>query len=259
MLECKELSYKVSGREILHKVSLTARDGEITVLVGNNGSGKTTLIRSITAPHGLKRQIEGKILVDGADTRLYTPRSLAMRVALLPQTLPTPKMTVEELVTLGTEALCSPFSRISEESRRRVKEEIASLGLERLAGVSLDRLSGGERQSAYFAMLLSKRAKNLILDEPDSNLDAKNRARLFSFLSKMKASGHAILTVLHDITDAVAIADRIVVLDSGSVIFSGTPSEFERSDIPRDVFSLISHRIDLGGDSVTVYRPISLR
>lgn len=255
MLEVKNLTYRVGSREILDGVSLTARDGEITLLVGNNGSGKTTLLRAVTAYHENRAHISGNISIDGESAALLTPRIIASRIALMPQTLPIPKMTVRELVALGRSADRSPFSRETEEDRKAIEEAIAALELSDFADTPLAHLSGGERQSAYLSLLLAKGAKNLILDEPASALDSKNRRRLFSFLREMRDEGRTVLTVLHDLTEASELADRIVVLDKRRVAFDGAPSELRKSDIPEVLFGLQAVTTVRDGKEVTVYLP----
>lgn len=253
MIECKNLSYKVNGKSILDSVTLTAKDGEITVLLGKNGSGKTTLVRAITAPGEHRSHIDGDITVSDEDALAITPRALSAHISLLPQTLPMPRFSVRELVTLAVLSDSSPFSRPAEEQKRIVGDAIDSVGLTPLADAPLSELSGGERQLAYIAMMMAKGTQNLVLDEPTAALDAVNRGEVFSFLRKMRNEGRAILAVLQDINEAVAIADRIAVLDKGSIIFDGTPKEFGESEIPKLCFGLIPCEVRRGGEILTAY------
>ncbi len=256
MLECKNLTYRAGSATILDGVSLVARDGEITVVVGNNGSGKTTLIRSFSTYHEHKPHVFGEMLVDSLAVPTLSPRELARRISLLPQSLGRPAITTEELVMLGRASLRSPFSHTTEEDRRAVALAIEELGLSSLAIRPLPNLSGGELQSAYFAMLLAKNAKNLMLDEPTSSLDSVRRALVFSFLRGMRERGSAVLLVLHDLTDAVRIADKIAVMDKGRIIFDGTPSELEHSGIPERIFGLSAAKAEMEGALTTVYLPV---
>ena len=255
MIECKELSYTVGKKQILSNVSITVPDGRITVIIGNNGSGKTTLIRAVTAYHERRKAITGSVLADGEPLDALTPREASRRMALLPQTLPTTRMTVRELVSLSTASLRSPFSHVGEKERATIENAIASVGLSALADAPIERLSGGERQSAYFAMILARGAQNILLDEPTSALDSRARTRLFRFLRKMRDEGRAILTVLHDLTDASEIADRIIALDGGRVVFDGTPEALAASDIPCKLFGVISQRAEASGKKMTIYLP----
>ena len=238
MIEIKNLTYTVGGKTILDSVSLTAQSGAVTVLVGNNGSGKTTLLRSVAAYHHNRRYLTGIISVDGVDSSAISPERLASRISLLPQTLPAPKMTVRELVSLGRASLRSPFAKTSREDGDRIDRAIAEMGITRLANSPLPEISGGERQAAYFAMILARNTDCVLLDEPTSALDSSNRALLFSFIDKMRREGRTVLVVLHDLTDATSIADMITVLDKGRVSFSGTSSELRGSDVPRRLFGL---------------------
>lgn len=253
MIECKSLTYRIGRRTILDGISLSARDGEITVILGKNGSGKTTLLRAITAPTEHRRNIDGTLLVSGDDAALMPPGILASRVSLLPQTLPIVACSVTELVSFAMLSDVSPFSHLSDEQRRTVSAAIDSVGLAPLADTPVSKLSGGERQLAYIAMMMARGADNLILDEPTASLDSRNRELLFAFLRRMRAEGRALLTVLHDINDAVAIADRIVILDLGRVIFDGTPSELHASGLPRTHFGLTPCMVERDGRTFTAY------
>lgn len=255
MIKTEGLCYRVGARRILDNVSITVPDGAVTVLVGNNGSGKTTLVRSLAAYHEHSRFISGEPSVDGIPLRSISPRELSSRIALMPQTLPTPDMTVLELLSLGRASTRSPFSRESACDRERIAEVLSLLGLSDLRDATLAQLSGGERQSAFLAMLLAKDSKNLILDEPTSALDSRNRSRLFSFLREMRGQGRAILTVLHDLTAAAQIADKIIVMDKGSVLLDGNPDELLASGIPEELFGLTSVRAERDGKSISLYLP----
>ena len=255
MIECKNLSYRINRKTIVDAATLSARDGEITVILGKNGSGKTTLIRAITAPAEHRRHIEGIVELSGEDAMSLSSRDLASHISLMPQSLPAIRCSVTELVSLALLADRSPFSRLGDEQRRTVSEAIASVGLEQLADSSVSTLSGGERQLAYIAMMMAKGTQNLVLDEPTSALDSLNREAVLAFLRKMKTEGRAVLTVLQDINDAVAIADRIVVMDGGRIIFDGTPDALEKSDVPSAHFGLLPCRVERGDKTFVAYFP----
>ena len=149
----------------------------------------------------------------------------------------------------------SPFSRLSDEQKRRVGSAIDAVGLSRLAESSVSRLSGGERQLAYIAMMMAKGAQNLILDEPTSALDSVNRGAVFAFLRKMREEGRAVIVVLQDMNDARAMADRIIVIDKGGIAFDGTPRQLEASDIPSGHFGLVPCRVEKDDSSFIAYFP----
>lgn len=253
MIKCTSLSYTVNGKMILDNVDLLAEKGKITVVIGKNGSGKTTLVRAISAFHEHRRNITGEITLDGLDVLTLSARELSSRLALLPQSMLAPAITLRELVTLGRASRRSPFASASAEDRAAVDAAIDALSLSSLADSTLDKLSGGERQLAYLAMMLAKDAPSLILDEPSSSLDAKNRKILFDTLRRMREEGRAVLAVLHDLTDAACLADRILVLDEGHVAFDGTPEELRESRIPADLFGLMPMAVQCGDQTATVY------
>ena len=255
MIEFINLSYRVNGKRILSGITASAKDGEITVILGKNGSGKTTLVRAISAPCEHRRYIEGEILVSGENALALSPRALSSRISLLPQLLPTVMTTVTDLVSLAMMTDRSPFSRLGEDQKRRVRTAIDTVGLSHLADSPIARLSGGERQLAYIAMMMAKGAENLILDEPTSALDPVNRGAVLEFLRRMREEGRAVIVVLQDMNDAIAIADRVIVIDKGGVTFDGTPQQLESSDIPSRHFGLVPCRVEKDGESFTAYFP----
>lgn len=234
MIECKDISVKIGKRSILEAVSFTASYGEITTILGRNGSGKTTLLSSVLR----ERKYEGDVLIDNVSTSSMTKKQLAKKVSLMPQVLPSPSISVEALVSFGREPYTAFSSVLSKRDRDIVKCAINEMHLTDIAQRNVDTLSGGERQRAYFAMLLAQDADVIMADEPTTYLDAPGRYELFEFLNHLKERGKAVITVLHDLSDAVRVSDRIILIDGGSVVFSGSASEFAFSPFPKKIFGL---------------------
>ena len=254
MIEFDSLTVKIGERYIVKNADLRANDGEITVLLGKNGSGKTTLIRSVFSTRGATSG--GKILLDGKNVAKLGRKALARMAGLLPQSLKAPEMTVRELVTLGRSPYTGSFSALSKNDKAKVDEAIATLGLSELEGRSVASLSGGERQTAYLAMLLAKDVRNILLDEPTASLDSHGKSRLFRLLTELKESGISVIAVLHDLTDAVSLADRIYLLESGTLTSPMTPSEFVTSGLPERIFEETAYTVRTRLGTETVFRPI---
>ena len=248
MLEFKNVSLTLSGQRILKDVSLTVPRGGITVLVGRNGSGKTSLFRAA----GREVSYRGTILLDGTDIAALPPRERARRIAILPQILPDVTFTVEELVALGRTPHRTLLSRPSLADAAAVEEAVAAVGLTSLADARLPTLSGGERQRAFLGMTVAQGAELLLLDEPTTYLDTAARRRLLALIDTLvREKGKTAFLILHDLNDAVRMADRLVLLDAGGIAFDGTPAEFIAAGLPERHFGLLSHAA--GEDTIPFY------
>ena len=253
MIEFKNTDVKIGKRTLLKDAALTINDGEITVILGKNGSGKTTLLSTVFLTRD--RGTAEKISIDGTPLPSLSKREVASLVSLMPQVLPTPKMSVRELVELGISAKKGPFSTLTDEEKRRVESAISALGLSDLSDSLVHDLSGGERRRAFFALILAREGKNVILDEPYDSLDPPSRSDLHRFIRMLKEEGRATAIVMHDLSDAVGIADKIYVLDQKRVSRAMTPDEFCSSDIPERVFSSRPYKLSTENGEITVFTP----
>ena len=151
-----------------------------------------------------------------------TPRERAQRMAILPQTLPAPAVSVAELAVFGRNPYLDFGRRMTPTDRRLVEEALERVGIAALRDKLLTELSGGERQKAYLAMILAQDTDVLLLDEPTTYMDMEYEAAFFRLLKALQAEkGVTLLVILHDLSQAMRYADRIVVLDAGRVRFAG--------------------------------------
>lgn len=254
MIEIKNLSVKLGKKEILKDVSLLAPNGEITVILGANGSGKTTLFRSIFSTRGVGN--DGEIYVNSVCTSDMSQRDIAKKVALMPQNMPLPTISTLELVSYGRAPYTGAFGNLSESDRAKVETAIRRVELWHLKDSLVSLMSGGERQRAFFAMILAREAENVLLDEPASSLDAPSKSRLISFVKALKAQGKCVVMIMHDLTDALAVADAVYLLDEGVMSPRMTPSEFASSDAVREIFHSAPYELKTENGEVTVFRPL---
>ncbi len=203
---------------VLRDVSFEAPRGKMTVLVGPSGCGKTTLLRIVA---GFETADAGAIELDGKDLAALAPerRSAAIvfqHFALFPQ------MTVAENVGYGPRVQ----GRTTEERDRAVAEMLALAEIPDLAARRPAQISGGQQQRVALARALAAEPKLLLLDEPLSNVDPTVRRETRGRIRAMQlARGLTALWVTHDREEALAVADRIVVLRGGEVVQTGTPRE----------------------------------
>lgn len=220
-----------TGPDVLavRSVSFRVDPGEFVAILGPSGGGKTTLLNMIS---GLYRPDRGEIHIDGEPVRGIHPSLSYMpaRDALLPW------RTVQRNVEFGLELRGVP----KHERVHVAREMIAHVGLERAAGRYPAQLSSGMRQRAAVARTFACRPDILLMDEPFSAVDAQTRVRLQAlFLRLWEESRSTVLLVTHDVGEALALADRIVVLTASPAEVKGEiPVELGR---PRSLKHL--HRL----------------
>ncbi|MDO5323757.1 MAG: ABC transporter ATP-binding protein [Clostridia bacterium] len=243
MLEFDRVSVSHRGRTILHEVSFALRPHRITVLLGRNGSGKSTLIRCV---NGLQRYT-GEIRLDGVSLALTPPRERARKIGILPQILPDTALRVGALAALGRNPYVDTAGRLSPEDRRMVSEALRSAGMEDFADRSLRELSGGERQRAFLAMLLAQNTRILLMDEPTTYLDVDARRELRELIRTLaRKQKKTLLVVLHDLNEALELADDVVILENGELRFCGDVQACLDAHALEDCFHVI-RRDCLGG------------
>ena len=209
------------GRTLLRDVSF-ALDGGVAAVVGSNGVGKTSLLRAMA---GALAPAAGAILLDGIDVRALVPRDRARRIALVDPTEPVlAAVRVEDAVA----AARFPHHRWWEweetaDDESAIDDALARTSLLEFRTRELGTLSAGDRQRVWIARAIAQRAGVVLLDEPTSHLDLKASVRTLELVRELAGDGALVVCVLHQLEEAAAFADRVIVLGSGSVIADGTP------------------------------------
>lgn len=235
VIEIHGLSLSLGGKQILRDVSFSVGEGEYVSIVGPNGAGKTTLLRCVDR---LLSGGTGRIEICGRPLASYGRKELARLIAYVPQSdgrqFP---FTVEQFVLMGRYPYLSPFSAVSKEDRRAVRQAMELTGTTEFARRSLDTLSGGERQKVFIAGAMAQGAKILLLDEPTTFLDYRHQEDVQVLLSRVnRTSGTTIVAVTHDVNRAALESDRIVALRDGSVIACGPPSEIMKAEVLQQIY-----------------------
>ena len=234
MLQFKEVAVSIKGKTVVKNINFTAKRGSVTVLLGKNGAGKSTLLHTLSGFQSYR----GDVLLSGDELRTYAPRERARKICVLPQILPHSTMTVEELLELGRCPYVNIFGKLTDMDRAAIDDAMERTGVSCFRERALNTLSGGERQRAYIAMMLACGGELMVLDEPTAFMDLSARRELYDLLRRLKTDGKAILITLHDLSEAVRIADDIVVLDKGNMIFAGSKAECLQRQIPETVFDV---------------------
>ena len=198
------LSKAYAARQVLKDVSLDIEEGEFIAIVGRSGCGKSTLLRLLA---GLEQSSAGGITLDGQPLQQTRDelRLMFQDARLLPW------RTVVDNVALGL-----PGSRA--DVRRAALAALADVGLADRADEWPSRLSGGQRQRVALARALVHRPRLLLLDEPLGALDALTRIEMHQLIERLwLAQGFTALLVTHDVAEAVALADRVLLIEDGSI------------------------------------------
>lgn len=206
-------------------VSVALRPGEVTAICGPNGAGKSTLLAVLA---GLLSPDGGAVELDGTLLSAMRGQDRARRIGYLPQS---PEIawdvSVETLVSLGR----LPWRDApSGEQGEAIDAAITAMDMDTLRHRPVSQLSGGERARALAARVLAGRPSWLLADEPLANLDLAHAAALVARLKEQARNGVGVVLVLHDLATAMNHADRVVVLEKGSVAADGPADQALRED-----------------------------
>ncbi len=210
---------------VLHAVrntSLTVNDGEVVVIIGPSGSGKSTMLRCV---NGLEKPTSGHILIDGVDTADSSSdiRKIREEVGMVFQSFNLfPHLTVLDNITLAPIKVKKMKKGEAEELALRLLERV---GLKEKADVHPTQLSGGQQQRVAIARALAMNPKAMLFDEPTSALDPEMIKEVLDVMLSLAKEGMTMLLVTHEMGFARAAADKVVFMDKGEIIETGTPEK----------------------------------
>lgn len=267
VMTINNLSLSRSGKQVLDNISGEIERGKIIALLGPNGAGKSTLIQCMA---GLL-QFDGEIALKGKNLKHYNAELLAQNLAYLPQhsQLQFP-LTVEEVLSLAT--LPFPLTRL--EQRQQIAALIKEWGIEKLAEKDFRQLSGGEQQRCQIArtylqldnilqlenmlQLKNKSSSDAgcgiwLLDEPSSSLDLEHQQQLQSVCLQAAKKGHCVVIVLHDLNQAMRLADEVWLLDKGQLVAQGLAKEIMTEELIGRVFNVAARKIKDKDESFFIF------
>ena len=226
---------------VLHAVrnaSVTVNDGEVVVIIGPSGSGKSTLLRCV---NGLEEATGGHILIDGIDiTDPATDiRSIREEVGMVFQSFNLfPHLTVLENITLAPMKVRKMAKKDAEDLARDLLRRV---GLEEKANVHPTQLSGGQQQRVAIARSLAMKPKAMLFDEPTSALDPEMIKEVLDVMLDLAKEGMTMLLVTHEMGFARAAADKVIFMDNGEVIETGSPEEMFTSPKSERTRDFLNH------------------
>jgi ABC-type cobalamin/Fe3+-siderophores transport system ATPase subunit len=220
-----KVSYgKDSQFAILSELFVKIPSGKVTAIVGSNGSGKSTLLRTMAR---LLKPSMGTVYLDGHDIAKLPTKEVARKLAILPQGPEVPPgITVKDLVSYGRHPYQGLMGGMKNEDKKAISWAIKVTGLESFMDRAVDTLSGGERQRAWIALALAQRTKILLLDEPATFLDIHHELEILTLVQELsRIYGITVVWVLHNLNNAAAYSDHIIMLRSGKIFAEGSPAD----------------------------------
>ncbi len=233
LVKIKDVSFTYEGnqRPSLIDVSLEVKRGDFVLVVGKSGSGKSTLLRLLNGliPHFYQGEMKGKVLVDGIDTREATVAQLARKVGLVFQNPDNQivNLKVDRELAFGLENIGLGREEIVE----RIREVSSLLGISNLLDKFTFELSGGQKQLVAIASAIAMKPLILALDEPTSELDPLNSAKIAGILKKLNKLGITIIVAEHRLDLFAGLSNKVVVMDEGKIVMEGNPRDVLYSSV----------------------------
>ncbi len=241
LVQLKALSKRYGALQALDGIELAIFPGEVLALCGDNGAGKSSLIKVLS---GAEPPSAGEMWLRGAPVRFGSPQdALALGVAAIYQDLAlAPRLSIRENVFMGAELtrpVLFPFLR------RLDKQRMAGEARELLARLEIhiedierpvESLSGGQRQAVAIARALRANASLIIMDEPTAALGVRESAQVLALIDRLRASGHTVLLISHNMRDVVQVATRVVILKGGRKVQDSSMAGLQAEDLRRMIF-----------------------
>lgn len=235
-LVAKNLQVAADDTVLLDDASLTLSTGEVVAILGPNGAGKTTLLRALL---GLVDVNEGVSHLNGRAITEFAADERARQISYLPQRRPLAwPNKVYDVIALGRFAHGAALGRLGEEDQKAVDDAIEACDLGSLAHRSADSLSGGELARVHFARAFAAQAPLLIADEPVAALDPRHQLRIANLIRQFVDDGGGTLVVLHEVSTAARIADRLVWMKDGRIVAEGSPQQTLTPEMIADVYGI---------------------
>lgn len=226
MISLEQVSFKYpSGHVALLDINLTVQGGDFVAIMGENGAGKTTLAKLL---NGLLKPSEGRVTVDGEDTRKVSVAHLSRKVGLVFQN-PDHLLfseTVRDEVAFGLRN----FGFAPDVVQTQVTRTLEALGLAEYQDTSPFLLSGGERKRVALAAILASEPDYLILDEPTIGQDYLQKERLRNFILQLYSQGKAVVMITHDVEFVAESNPKVILLSKGGIVAQGPTDKILSKD-----------------------------
>lgn len=252
MLKFHNIYASYNNNLVLKDINVTFEENKITTIIGPNGCGKSTLLQCVNNQVNL---IKGDIYFKGTSLKDIDIKEKAKRIALLPQLRSISSITAKSLVEHGRFPYLGFLRKPSIEDKNIVDEAMHFTNTYDFQHTNIEELSGGERQRVFFAMTLAQGSELILLDEPTTYLDIYYQYEVLNLVKRLKNQGKTIILVLHDISQAIAISDSIVLMNEGKVIAHDKPENLVKNHLIEDIFKVKCKILKDGEESHFIFTP----
>ena len=232
-LHAVDIRWTRGGHPILNGISFEPDAGETIGLIGPNGSGKSSLLRILA---GIVAPDSGDVLLSGHSLGTLRRRRIARRVAMVDQHSDTDvDISVRDVVRLGRIPHHGIFGGDTSDDDTAIARALEDTGMTSKATRRWHTLSGGERQRVHIARALAQQPTELLLDEPTNHLNIQHQLDILTLVAGLPLSSYI---ALHDLNLAAMFCDRIIVLNNGTIVASGTPDDVITEHLVRTVYNV---------------------
>lgn len=218
MITIEGLTKKFGQDTVLNTIDLEIAQGEVICIIGPSGSGKSTLLRCL---NGLEKPSEGIIRVNGQEISSKTHRKNGAKMGMVFQRFNLfPHMSVLKNITEAPMIVGKMDKQIAENKANALLEKV---GLKEKSAAYPGQLSGGQQQRVAIARALAMEPEVMLFDEPTSSLDPELVGEVLAVMKQLALEGMTMVVVTHEMNFAREVADRIIMMDQGQIIESGTP------------------------------------
>ncbi|MCS7366739.1 MAG: ABC transporter ATP-binding protein [archaeon YNP-WB-062] len=244
IITVENLTFRYDSISALRNISIEILGGELVILLGPNGSGKTTFLKCLCR---LLKPKAGYICFDKQPIWRMKPKYFAQQVSYVPQThAPSFPYRVIDVVASGRTPYLSGLALPSEEDYEIAYQALEAVGCRELAERPYTQLSGGELRMVLIARALAQQPKILLLDEPTSNLDFKNKIIVMHTIKNLvEKRGVSAVASEHDPNIAIAFSDKVILMKEGSVIAYGKPDEVVNEETMKILYDMHVETISL--------------
>ncbi|MBE5890834.1 MAG: ABC transporter ATP-binding protein [Lachnospiraceae bacterium] len=236
-IECRNLKVGYGDNIIISDLSVKIPKGKITMVIGSNGCGKSTLLKSIG---GVIKPKAGSILLEGKDIKGYKGKTIAQKLAYLPQNPVVPqKITVEELIAFGRFPYRKGLGGLTGLDQKIIDQAMEEVHLTNLKDSDVEELSGGQRQRVWIAMALAQCTDTLIFDEPTTYLDMAHQLEILKLLQELNRKRQTtILIVIHELNLASRFADHMIAMKQGKIICEGKAGRVVTKENLKEIYDI---------------------
>jgi len=236
-MEVRNLSFSYGEYDFFQDLNISLDEGKITTILGPNGSGKSTLLNLFVRQFSPSK---GEIFIDGSSIAQMKQKEIAKRLSVVHQHNIAPgDLTVEDLVSYGRVPHQSFWKNKNEEDQEYIDWAMKSTNIHHLKNKYVNELSGGERQRTWIAMALAQKTNLLFLDEPTTYLDISYQMEVLNLVKELNRKYKiTIVMVLHDINQAMQYSDKLLIMKSGKIRYSGDTENGITKEILNEIYGI---------------------